>query len=133
MTPAQIQRALSSVALAAAAATGALVLALSDGGGRQPWTSVFVVALLGSMPYAAFVMIGRWAVGVPTAQLAVFGTLIVTVFFAAGIFALAFAIDPTPGDVSAFVQVPLLQSVGVALAGVATSLLRLRARAEGPR
>lgn len=128
MTPTQIQRVVAGVAGAAALATLGLVLALSDGGGAQPWTAVLVVALLGTFPYAAFVMIGRWASGVPTAQLTVLGTLVITVFFAAGIFALAFVLEPTPGDVSAFVQVPLLQSVGVALAGVATAVLRLRAR-----
>ena len=126
MTPAQIQTALARLALAAALATVALVLV----GARQgrPGGAVAAAVLLGTMPYAAMLMLGRWSEGVVTAQLAVLAVLILMVFFAAGIYVQAFWDGPTAESGFAVVLVPLFQSVGVALAGVSVAVLRWRAR-----
>ena len=123
MTPAQLQRLVARVALAAALATAVLVL----WGGRQgrPGGAVATGLILGSLPYAAMLMLGRWSEGVVAAQLAV---LVLMVFFAAGVYAQAFWNGPTVESGFAVVLVPLFQSVGVALAGVTVAGLRWRAR-----
>ena len=126
MTPAQLQRLVARVALAAALATAVLVL----WGGRQgrPGGAVATGLILGSLPYAAMLMLGRWSEGVVAAQLAVLAVLVLMVFFAAGLYAQAFWNGPTVESGFAVVLVPLFQSVGVALAGVTAAVLRWRAR-----
>lgn len=128
MTPSQIQRLVAWLAFAAAVATAVLILV----GARQgrPGGAVATGLILGSMPYAAMLMLGRWSEGIVTAQLAVLAVLVLMVFFAAGIYAQAFWNGPTAESGFAVVLVPLFQSVGVALAGVTVAVLRWRARAE---
>ena len=125
MTSAQIQTVIARLALAAALATVVLVLV----GGRQgrPGGAVAAAILLGTLPYAATLMLGRWSLGVPAAQLAVLAGLVLMVFFAAGIYVQAFWNGPTAESGFAVVLVPLFQSVGVALAGGTAAALKWRA------
>lgn len=126
MTPAQLQRVVARLALAAAVATAALILVAARQG--RPGGAVATGLILGSMPYAAMLMLGRWSEGVAAAQLAVLAVLVLMVFFAAGIYVQAFWNGPTVESGFAVVLVPLFQSVGVALAGVTVAVLKWRAR-----
>ena len=126
MTPTQIQTIVARLALAAALAT--IVVVLVGGREGRPGGAVAAAVLLGTLPYAAMLMLGRWAEGVVVAQLGVLAVLVLMVFFAVGIYGLAFQDGPTAESGFAIVVVPLFQSVGVALAGVAAAVLRWRAR-----
>ncbi len=127
MTPApgDLARVTRLSAAAAVLATTAIVFAT---GGDRPWQSVAVVVMISLLPYVAFVALSRWASGVVEAEAAVLAGLALSVFFAVGLYALAFVIAPGEKSASAPLAVPLFQSVAVALAGVAAGALRWRAR-----
>ena len=116
-------------AAAAVLATTAVVFAT---GGDRPWQSVAVVVMISLLPYVAFVALSRWASGVVEAEAAVLAGLALSIFFAVGLYALAFVIAPGEKSASAPLAVPLFQSVAVALAGVAAGALRWRARQSLP-
>lgn len=114
-------------------ATGAMlatvIVVLLTAGGR-PWQAVAAVLMIGLLPYVALVALSRWASGVVLAEAAVLGALVLAVSFAAGLYGLAFFVQPGPRTASAPVAVPLLQSVAVALAGVGASVARWRAKGQ---
>lgn len=114
--------------LTAAAAVLVTVAVVFATGGDRPWQSVAVVVMISLLPYVAFVALSRWVAGVVEAEAAVLGGLVLSVCFAAGLYALAFVIAPNDTSASAPLAVPLFQSIAVALAGAAGGLLRLRAR-----
>ena len=97
-------------------------------GGDRPWQSVAVVVMISLLPYVAFVALSRWASGVVEAEAAVLAGLVLAVFFAVGLYGLAFVVAPGPKSASAPLAVPLFQSIAVALSGVAAGVLRWRAR-----
>ena len=105
-------------------ATVAVVLATA---GERPWQAVASVLMIGLLPYVALVALSRWASGVVLAEAAVLASLLLAVFFAAGLYVLAFVLQPGPRTASAPIAVPLLQSVAVTLAGVGASLGKWRA------
>lgn len=114
--------------LGAAAAMLATVAVVVLTAGERPWQAVASVLMIGLLPYVALVALSRWASGVVLAEAAVLGSLVLAVFFAAGLYGLAFVIAPGPRTAATPVAVPLLQSFAVATAGVAVSLAKWRAR-----
>ena len=109
---------------AAMAATVALLVATADG---RPWPAVAFGAMLGTLPYVAFTALARWTRGRGAAEAFVLGGLVLAVAFAAGLYALAFWLDPGPRSGQAVVAVPLLQSVAVAFAGAGAAFARWHA------
>ena len=123
--PGDLARITRWVATAAVVGTVAVVFATA---GERPWQSVAAVVMISLLPYVAFVALGRWAAGTIEAEAVVLGGLVLAVFFALGLYALAFVLAPGPKSASAPLAVPLFQSIGVALAGVGAGALRWRAR-----
>lgn len=123
--PGALARATRFGATAAAVATVALVVATA---GDRPWQAVASVAMIGLLPYVAFVALAEWARGAVAAEAAALGGLVLAVFFAVGLYALAFVLQPGPRTTTAPVTVPLLQSVAVGITGAAVALARWRAR-----
>ena len=123
--PGDLARIARLVAAGAVVATTAVVFAT---GGDRPWQSIAVVVMISLLPYVALVALSRWASGVVEAEAVVLGGVVLAVFFAAGLFALAFVIAPNDTSASAPLAVPLFQSVGVALAGAGAAFFRWRAR-----
>ena len=131
MTPAPpgaLARIVRYVATIAVVATLILIVVTADG---RPWQALASVVMIALLPYVAFVALGRWASGAPWAEAAVLGGLVLAVFFAVGMYALAFLIAPGPRSASAPLAVPLLQSVAVALAGVGAVGAKWRVRRRG--
>ncbi|MEM0964386.1 MAG: hypothetical protein AAGK21_17800, partial [Bacteroidota bacterium] len=87
------------------------------------------VVMIALLPYVAFVALARWASGVIPAEVAVLGGLVLAVFFAVGLYGMAYVIAPGPRTQSVALAVPLFQSVAVGAAGAGAGLLRWRARA----
>ncbi len=112
--------------VATGAVVGTLVLIVATAGDR-PWQAVAAVVMIGLLPYVAFVALANWARGVVAAEAAVLAGLVLAVFFAIGLFALAFWLQPGPRSQSAPVTVPLLQSVPVALAGLGATVAKWQA------
>lgn len=125
--PGEIARLVRFVATGAVVATLAVIVATADG---RPWQALASVVMIGLLPYVVFVALANWARGVVAAEAAVLAGLVLAVFFAVGIFALAFWIQPGPRSLSAPVMVPLLQSVPVALAGLGATVAKWRADRE---
>lgn len=123
--PGDLSRATRFAATAAVVATVAVVFATA---GDRPWQSVAAVVMIALLPYVAFVALARWARGVIEAEAVVLGGLVLAVFFAVGIYGLAYVVQPGARSQSAALVVPLFQSVAVALAGAGAALLRWRAR-----
>ena len=123
--PGDLARATRFAATAAVVLTLVVVFATA---GERPWQSVAAVVMIALLPYVAFVALARWASGVVAAEAAVLGGLVLAVFFAVGIYGLAFVVAPGPKSASAALGVPLFQSGAVALAGAAAAALRWRAR-----
>ena len=119
--------------LAAAGAVLLTTVVVFATGGERPWQSVAAVVMISLLPYVAFVALARWASGVVEAEAVVLGGLVLAVFFAVGLYGLAFVVAPGPRSASAPLAVPLFQSLGVALAGVGAAVLRWRARSAGRR
>ncbi len=116
------------------AATAAVVLTLAvvfATAGERPWQSVAAVVMIALLPYVAFVALAKWAAGVVEAEAAVLGGLVLAVFFAVGLYTLAFVIAPGPRSASAPLAVPLFQSFAVAIAGAGAALFRWRAGRSG--
>lgn len=113
------------VATAAVVATILVVIVTAD---DRPWQSVAAVIMIALLPYVAFVAMARWASGVIEAEAVVLGGLVLSVFFAVGLFGLAFVVAPGPKSQSVALAVPLFQSIAVALAGVGAGLMKWRAR-----
>ncbi len=109
---------------AAALATLALLVATADG---RPWPAVAAVAMIGTLPYVAFTALARWARGLPLAEASVLCGLVLAMTFAAGIYVMAFLVDPGPRSGQAAVGVPLMQSVAVAFAGAGAAFARWQA------
>ncbi len=122
--PGEIARLVRFVATGAVVATLVVVAATADG---RPWQAVASVTMIALLPYVAFVALANWARGVVAAEAVVLAGLVLAVFFAAGIFALAYGLQPGPRSQSAPVTVPLLQSVPVALSGLGAALAKWRA------
>lgn len=116
----------ATLLLVGAAVVGTVALLVAQSAGR-PWPSVAAAAMIGSMPYMAFTALARWARGVRAAEAAVLGGLVLAVAFAAGLYAMAFVLDPGPRSGQAVVAVPLMQSVAVAFAGAGASFARWHA------
>ena len=114
--------------LAAAGAVAVTVVLVVATAGERPWQAVAAVVMISLLPYVAFVALARWASGVVAAEAVVLAGLVLAVFFAVGMYALAFVVAPGPRSASAPVAVPLLQSVAVGLAGVGAALAKWRAR-----
>ena len=114
--------------LGAAGAMLATVAVVFLTAGDRPWQAVASVLMVGLLPYVALVALSRWAAGVVLAEAAVLGALVLAVAFAAGVYVLAFVVEPGPRTASAPVAVPLLQSVAVALAGMGVSIAKWRGR-----
>ena len=125
--PGDLARATRLLAASAVLVTTAVVFAT---GGDRPWQSVAVVVMISLLPYVVFVALSRWASGVVEAEAVVLGGLVLAVFFAVGLYGLAFLVDPNDKSTSAALAVPLFQSVGVAAAGAGAALFRWRARAR---
>jgi hypothetical protein len=87
--------------------------------------------MIALLPYVAFVALARWSSGVVAAEAVVFAGLVLAVFFAVGLYAMAFVIAPGPQSASAPLGVPLFQSGAVALAGVGAAIARWQARPRG--
>lgn len=96
--------------------------------GDRPWQSVASVVMVALLPYVAFVALARWASGSVAAEAVVLAGLVLAVFFAIGMYALAFVIAPGPQSASAPLGVPLFQSVAVGMAGVGAAIVRWRSR-----
>lgn len=96
--------------------------------GERPWQAVASVLMIGLLPYVALVALSRWASGTVLAEAAVLASLVLAVTFAAGLYLLAFVIQPGPRTASVPVAVPILQSAAVTMAGVGASLAKWRAR-----
>lgn len=109
---------------AAAVATLALLVGTADG---RPWPAVASVAMIGTLPYVAFTALARWARGLPLAEASVLGGLVLAVAFAAGVYAMAFVVDPGPRSGQAALAVPLMQSVAVAFGGAGAAFARWQA------
>ena len=107
----------------------ATVLVVFLTAGERPWQSVAAVVMIALLPYVAFVALARWVSGVFEAEVVVFGGLVLAMFFAVGLYAMAYWIAPGPRSGSVALAVPLFQSVGVALAGAGGAFFRWRARA----
>ena len=114
--------------LGAATAMLATVAVVFLTAGDRPWQAVASVLMIGLLPYVALVALSRWASGVVLAEAAVLASLLLAVFFAAGLYLLAFVIQPGPRTTSAPVAVPLLQSAAVTIAGVGASLAKWKSR-----
>lgn len=123
--PGEIARVTRLTAAGAVLVTVALVFATA---GDRPWQSVAAVVMIALLPYVAFVALARWASGVVAAEAVVLAGLVLAVFFAVGLYAMAFVIAPGPQSASAPLGVPLFQSGAVALAGLGAALARWRAR-----
>lgn len=123
--PGEIARVVRLAAAGAVAVTTVLVLATA---GDRPWQAVAAVVMISLLPYVAFVALARWAEGAPAAEAVVLGGLVLAVFFAVGLYALAFIIAPGPRTPSAPLAVPLVQSAAVGLAGAGTAVAKWRAR-----
>ena len=106
-------------------ATVAVVVATAGG---RPWQAVASVLMLGLLPYVALVALSRWAAGSLWAEAVVLGSLVLAVFFALGLYGIAFVLRPGPRSASVPVAVPLLQSAAVTVAGVGVSLTKWRRR-----
>ncbi|WP_412069571.1 hypothetical protein [Rubrivirga sp. IMCC43871] len=122
--PRDLTRLTRFVATGAVVATVAIVFATA---GDRPWQSVAAVVMIALLPYVAFVALARWVSGVLVAEAVVLGGLVLAVFFAVGLYALAFVIAPGPKSASAALGVPLFQSVAVGVAGAVAGLIRLQA------
>ncbi len=112
-------------------ATGAVVVTVAVvflTAGDRPWQSVAAVVMIALLPYVAFVALARWVSGVLAAEAAVLAGLVLAVFFAVGLYAMATVVAPGPRSASVALAVPLFQSVAVALAGAAGAFLRWRGR-----
>lgn len=116
----------ATLLLVGAAVVGTIALLVAQAADR-PWPSVAAAAMIGTMPYVAFTALARWARGVRVAEAAVLGGLVLAVAFAAGIYAMAFWVDPGAKSGQAVVAVPLLQSIAVAFAGAGASFARWHA------
>ena len=123
--PGDLARLTRLVAAGAVVVTVALVFATA---GERPWQSVAAVVMIALLPYVAFVALARWADGTPAAEAVVLAGLVLALFFAAGLYALAFVVAPGPQSASAPLAVPLFQSAMVAVAGVGAAVLRWRGR-----
>lgn len=119
--PGEIARLVRFIATGAVVATLVVIAVTADG---RPWQAVAAVTMIGLLPYVAFVALANWSRGVVAAEAAVLAGLVLAVFFAAGMFALAYWIQPGPRSQAAPVTVPLLQSVAVALAGLGAALAK---------
>ena len=126
--PGALARIVRFVATGAVVATLVLVVVTADG---RPWQALASVVMIALLPYVAFVALARWARGVPWAEAAVLGGLVLAVFFAVGMYALAFVVAPGPRSASAPLAVPLLQSVAVALGGAGAGLAKWAAWRAG--
>lgn len=109
---------------AAVVATVAVLVAASAG---RPWPSVAAAAMVGTMPYVAFTALARWSRGERLAEASVLAGLVLAIAFAAGLYAMAFVIDPGPKSGQVVIGVPLLQSIAVAFAGAGASFAKWRA------
>lgn len=126
--PGTLARVVRFVATGAVVATVVLIVATADG---RPWQALASVVMIALLPYVAFVALARWSRGVPWAEAAVLAGLLLAVFFAVGMYALAFVVAPGPRSASAPLAVPLLQSVAVALGGAGAGVAKWQAwRAE---
>jgi hypothetical protein len=123
--PGEIARVARLAAAGAVVVTVALVFATA---GERPWQAVAAVVMISLLPYVAFVALARWTSGVPAAEAVVLGGLVLAVFFAVGMYGLAFVVAPGPRSASAPLAIPLLQSVAVGLAGAGAALFKWRAR-----
>ena len=128
--PGEIARLVRFVATGAVVATLAVIVATA---GERPWQAVASVVMIGLLPYVAFVALANWARGVVAAEVAVLAGLVLAVFFAVGLYGLAFLVDPNDKSASAALAVPLFQSIGVAVAGAGAALFRWRARQASGR
>ncbi len=117
--------------LTAAGAVLVTVILVFATAGERPWQSVAAVVMIALLPYVAFVALARWASGSVPAEAVVFGGLVLAVFFAVGLYAMAFVIAPGPQSASAPLGVPLFQSGAVALAGVGAAIARWQTRSRG--
>ena len=126
--PGDLARLTRFVATAAVVGTVAVVFATA---GDRPWQSVAAVVMIALLPYVAFVALARWAAGTVEAEAAVLGGLVLAVFFAAGMYGLAYVVAPGPRSPSVALAIPLFQSVALALAGAGAAALRWRARPRG--
>jgi hypothetical protein len=106
------------------AAVAATLLLLALTAGARPWQSVAAVVMLSTLPYVAFTALARWARGLLVAEASVLGGLVLALFFAVGVYALAFWLDPGPRSAQAVVMVPLVQSGAVALAGAGVAFAK---------
>ena len=126
--PGEIARAVRLVAAGAVVVTVVLVAVTADG---RPWQALAAVVMIALLPYVAFVALARWASGVPWAEAAVLAGLVLALFFAVGMYALAFVVAPGPRSASAPLAVPLLQSVAVGLGGAGAGLAKWSAWQAG--
>ncbi len=122
--PGALARLARFTATAAVVATIVVVVATAD---DRPWQSVAAVVMIALLPYVAFVALARWATGVVEAEAVVLGGLVLAVFFAAGLFVMAFVVAPGAKSASVALAVPLFQSIAVALAGAGAGLMKWRA------
>ena len=123
--PGDIARVTRLTAAGAVLATVAVVFATA---GDRPWQSIAAVVMIALLPYVAFVALARWASGSLAAEAVVFAGLVLAIFFAVGLYAMAFLIAPGPQSASAPLGVPLFQSGAVALAGVGAAAARWATR-----
>ena len=128
--PGDLARITRLLAAGAVLVTTAVVFAT---GGDRPWQSVAVVVMISLLPYVVFVALSRWVSGVVEAEAVVLAGLVLAVFFAVGLYGLAFLVDPNDKSASAALAVPLFQSIGVAVAGAGAALFRWRARQASGR
>ncbi|PAP75178.1 hypothetical protein [Rubrivirga marina] len=126
--PGDLARLTRFVATAAVVLTAGVVFATA---GERPWQSVAAVVMISLLPYVVFVALARWAAGTVQAEAAVLGGLVLAVFFAVGLYVMAFVVAPGPRSASAPLAVPLFQSFAVALAGAAAAFFRWRAQRSG--